>query len=124
MSAPGRARAGRALVECVVSMFLLAIVALATLANTRGTLALADDAALVTHAQALAVTRAEDALTRPCATTASGLDQLPRMNFVWQQSASGSGTLLGGDLTLDRSPIALAGNASMLLSLVAGGVCP
>jgi len=105
-------------------MFLLAVVALAMAANTRGTLALADDAALVTHAQALAVTRAEDALTVPCATAGSGIDQLPRMNLVWQQRASGSGSLFHADLTLDRTPIALTGNASLLLSIDAGGVCP
>ena len=105
-------------------MFLLAVVALSTAANTRGTLALADDAALVAHAQAMAVTRAEDALTVPCATSASGVDQLPRLNLLWQQRGTGSSTLLHLDLTLDRSPIAIIGNASMLLSMESGGVCP
>lgn len=117
-------RDGRALVECVVAMFLLAVVALATAASTRSTLALADDSALVTRAQALAVTRAEDALTTPCATSGSGLDQLPRVNMLWQQSGSGATTLVHLDLNLDRSPIAVAGNATMQLSVEAGGVCP
>jgi hypothetical protein len=105
-------------------MFLLAVVALATAANTRTTLALADDSALVARAQAMAVSRAEDALTVPCATSASGVDQLPRLDLQWQQSALASGTRVHLDLTLDRSPIALTGNASMLLSLEGGGVCP
>lgn len=117
-------RDGRALVECIVAIFLLSITALSMAATVRGTLALADDAELVTHAQSLATTRVEDALTVPCATGASGTDQLPRINALWVQNGSARNTQLHLDLTLDRSPIAFPGSAGMLFGIEAGGICP
>lgn len=117
-------RDGRALVECIVAIFLLAMTALSMAATVRGTLALADDASLVTHAQSLATTRVEDALTVPCATGASGTDQATRINALWVQNGSARNTQLHLDLTLDRSPIAFAGSASMVFGIEAGGVCP
>ena len=50
-------RSGRALIECIVSALLLSVTMFALVESTRGTLALADDAALITRAQALATTR-------------------------------------------------------------------
>jgi hypothetical protein len=119
-----RLRNGRALVECLVSIFLLAITSLSVAATTRSTLALADDSALVTDAQAMVTTRVEDALTFPCATSGSGVDQLPRMNLQWQQSGAAQNAQLQIDLTLDRSPIAVGAGAPIQSVLAAGGVCP
>ncbi|MEO7997960.1 MAG: hypothetical protein ABI852_10975 [Gemmatimonadaceae bacterium] len=117
-------RDGRALVECIVAIFLLSVTALSMAATVRGTLALADDAALVTRAQSLATTRVEDALTVSCATGASGTDHAPRIDALWVQSGSPRSSQLHLDLTLQRSPIAFAGSASMLFGIEAGGVCP
>lgn len=119
-----RRRSGRVLIECIVAIFLLAISTLSIGATTRGALAMSDDASLVSDAQALSTTRVEDALVAPCATSVSGSDQWSRVNSVWMQSGSAHITQLHLDLTLGRSPIAFAGNASTVFGIEAGGVCP
>lgn len=111
------------MVECIVAMFLLAVTALSMAATVQGTLSLADDASLVTHAQSMATTRVEDAMSTACGTGASGNDQRPRMNVVWQQSGNARSTQLHLDLILDRSPIAFA-RAPMQFAIDAGGICP
>ncbi len=117
------ARHGRALVECIVAMFLLAITALSMTATVRGTLSLVGDATLVARAQALATTRVEDVMALPCGANASGTDQTPRLTLLWQQAGSTRSTRLHIDLTLDRSPIAFA-NTSLQYGIDAGGICP
>ena len=119
-----RPRDGRALVECIVAIFLLATVSLASAVTTNGSLALADDSQLVARAQALAVSRVEDALTSPCATSGSGTDQLPRVNVLWQQSGAAASTSVQLDISVSRSPIAINGLSFMQLALMGGGVCP
>ncbi|MEP6835344.1 MAG: hypothetical protein ABJB74_18310 [Gemmatimonas sp.] len=116
-------RSGRALVECIVAMFLLAVTALSMVATAHGTLSLADDAMLVAHAQSMATSRVEDAMALPCGTSVSGTDQLPRMTGLWQQSGGARSTELHLDMTLDRSPIALA-SAPIQFGIQAGGICP
>lgn len=117
-------RRGRALVECIVAIFLLSITALSMAATVRGTLALADDAALVADAQSVATTRVEDALTSPCTTSGTGNDVFARVNGDWVQSGSARIAQLHLDLTLDRSPINFPGSAQMLFGIEAGGICP
>ena len=116
-------RRGRALVECIVAVFLLAITALSMSATVRGTLSLMDDATLVTRAQSLATSRVEDAMAMPCGTGATGTDQMPRLNLLWQQAGATRSTQLHIGLTLDRSPIAFA-NTPVEFALEAGGICP
>lgn len=116
-------RRGRALVECIVAMFLVAVTALSMAATVRGTLSLADDATLVARAQAMATTRVEDVMTLPCGPGATGTDQLPRLSVLWQRGGSARSTQLHLDLTLDRSPIAFT-NAPMQFGIEAGGICP
>ena len=116
-------RCGRALVECIVAILLLAITALSMSATVRGTLSLMDDATLVTHAQSLATSRVEDAMATPCGTNATGTDHIPRLNLLWQQSGAARSTQLRIGLTLERSPIAFA-NTPAEFALEAGGICP
>jgi len=104
-------------------MFLLAVTALSMAATVRSTLSLADDALLVAHAQSMATTRVESALTLPCGTAATGTDRLPRMNLLWQQSGTARNTQLQLDVSVDRSPIAFAG-APVQFAVDAGGICP
>lgn len=118
-----RRRHGRALVECIVAMILLAITALSMSATVRGTLSLVDDATLVTRAQAMATTRVEDTMARPCGTSATGTDQTPRVQVLWQQSGSSRSTNLRLNLAMARSPIAFA-STPIAFDIEAGGVCP
>ncbi len=104
-------------------MFLISITALSLAATVRGTLALADDATLVAHAQSMATTRVEDAMAMPCGAGASGTDQLPRMSVLWQQRGSARTTSLHLDVQLDRSPIAFS-SLPIQFAVEAGGICP
>lgn len=117
-------RRGRALVECIVAIFLLAITALTMAASVRGTLALTDDATLVARAQALATTRVERALMGNCAQSASGSDVAPRVNLSWQQRGARRFSETHLALTLVRAPIAFLANAPFQFAIDAGGVCP
>ena len=118
-----RARHGRALVECIVAIFLLAATALSLAATARGTLSLADDAILVSHAQAMTTTRVENAMAAPCGTYAIGTDWLPRLSVLWQQSGNARNTRLRLGVTLERSPIAFA-STPVQFTVEAGGICP
>ena len=119
-----RRRRGQALVECIVAIFLLAVTALTTAASVRGTLALTDDATLVSRAQALATTRVERTLVGSCAHSASGSDVAPRVKLLWQQRGASRLTQTHLALTLVRAPIAFAASAPVHFELAAGGVCP
>jgi Tfp pilus assembly protein PilV len=121
---PERARAGRALVECIVAALLLAITALALATSTRGTLALADDAQLVTRAQALATTRAELAMRAGCTVHATGTDNTPRVTVRWHTTHAANTAESQLDLALERSPIAFDNSAPIALAIYAGMVCP
>lgn len=120
-----RQRRGRALVECIVAALLLAITGVTFAATARGTLAQADDAALLSRAQALTTTRIEDLLMLKCAATVNGTDAVPRVGVSWWQTAGpgARSTQLHAEVTLTRSPIVLGAGASTLLSVEAGGVC-
>lgn len=104
-------------------MFLLAVSALSMGATVRGTLSLADDAALVARAQALATTRVEDALGKPCSAGGAGTDLQPRLNVLWQQGGSARITQLHLDLELTRSPVSF-NSLPMAFAIEGGGVCP
>lgn len=119
-----RARAGRVLVECIVGMFLLAIVALSTAVASHDTLSLADDALVVSLGEALAVSRAEDALLAPCAMSANGIDVRPRVDLAWQLNGSTAASRTHVDLSLHRSPLARVGLGAMTFAIDGGGVCP
>lgn len=118
-----RARRGRVLIECIVAIFLLAATALSLAATARGTLSLADDAILVSHAQAMTTTRVENAMAAPCGTYATGTDWLPRLSVLWQQSGNARNTRLRLGVTLERSPIAFA-STPVQFTVEAGGICP
>lgn len=119
-----RSRNGRALVECIVAIFLLAITALTMAASVRGTLALTDDATLVAHAQALATTRVERVLVGDCAQSASGSDVAPRVDVLWEQRGARRFSQTHLALTLVRAPIAFSANVPFHFAIDAGGVCP
>jgi Tfp pilus assembly protein PilV len=120
----GRTREGRALVECLVAALLLSVTTLALAATARGTLALSDDAQLITRAQALATTRVENAVGNGCALGASGNDAVPRVALFWQQSGAATTSQLHMDLTLDRTPIAFNAATPMQFAIEGGIVCP
>lgn len=105
-------------------MFLLAIVALSTAAASHDTLSLADDALLVSRGEAVAVSRAEDALLSPCSAFANGLIQQPRVSAAWQLNGSTAASRTHVDLTINRSPIARAALGTMTFAIEGGGVCP
>lgn len=119
-----RKRAGRVLVECIVGMFLLAVVALSTAVASHDTLSLADDSLLIAGGEALAVSHAEDALLAPCATSANGNGVRPRVDVAWQLNGSTAASRTHVDVTLQRSPLARGGLGAMTFVIDGGGVCP
>jgi hypothetical protein len=125
---PPRARHGRILAECIVSLGILAIGVTVSLTLSRASLLLADDARLMNELAATAGAQVERATADAC-TSASATGQLstPRLQFTWVDAVSPP---TASQATRQRhlqamvqfTPLANRGSASFTID--AAGVCP
>lgn len=116
-------RAGRALVECMVAMLMLAISALALSTAARAAASLADDALLMARAQSLAASAADRALVAPCdSTSTSSFLHAPRIEIALADRSTSSLRIRTVNARLQPSPFAQ--RDSQRLALSTGRVCP
>lgn len=116
-------RAGRALVECMVAMLMLAIGALALSTAAQAAASLADDAMLVARAQSIAASAADRMLVAPCdSTSGASFIHAPRIEIALADRSTSSLRIRTINARLQPSPFAKRDTQRLALST--GRVCP